>query len=336
MNQFMALAFRMPPALRTGNSRQALRRGRWFAGAAVCGILFAASLVTPAAGEETNAPSPRSPVGDSQIYKHVNGRALKVFIVKPADWQARDRRPGIVFFHGGGWVGGSPSAFNEQAKYLASRGMVCVLVEYRLLKSKFNELPIVCVQDAKSAVRWVRAHAAELGLDARRIAAGGGSAGGHLAAFTAVVPGLDDPQDDLKISPRPDALVLFNPVFDNGPGEWGHNRVGVRYREFSPAHHIHSNTPPTLVLVGTKDKLVPVSTVERYQTAMRAVGARCETRYYQDQPHAFFNRDPYRTLTLIEADRFLESLGWLQGPPTLQADSDSRQPAETRGQADRE
>ena len=86
----------------------------------------------------------------------------------------------------------------------------------------------MCCADAKSALRYVRAHATELGIDPQRIAAAGGSAGGHLAAFTALVDGLDDPQDDLAVSCKPNALVLFNPVFNNGPDQWGHGRVGDR------------------------------------------------------------------------------------------------------------
>ena len=120
------------------------------------------------------------------------------------------------------------------------------------------------------------------------------------------------------MSPKADALVLFNPVFDNGPDDgWGQARVGDRYREFSPAHNISPDDPPAIVFLGTQDKLIPVGVVERFQAGMKAAGGRCEAFFYSDQAHGFFNHEPWKTKTLIEADKFLVSLGWLQGPATL-------------------
>ena len=258
-----------------------------------------------------------SPAGTAHVYKRVGPRELKLFVVSPPDAKPTDRRPALVLFHGGGWTGGAPTQFNTQSTYLASRGLVCVQVEYRLLDKSDKAPPLVCIQDAKSAMRWVRAHAAELGIDPTRIGAGGGSAGGHLAAFVGLVEGQDDPADDLAVPSRAAALVLFNPVFDNGPvGGWGQARVGGRVKEFSPAHNISSDDPPAIVFLGRKDNLIPVATLERFQAAMKAAGVRCDTFYYDDQPHGFFNQDPSKTRTLIEADKFLASLGWLSGPPT--------------------
>ncbi|HEX4148276.1 MAG TPA: alpha/beta hydrolase, partial [Pirellulales bacterium] len=266
-------------------------------------------------------------VGEPQVYKHVAGRDLKLFIIKPTGWTATDRRPAMVFFHGGGWVGGRPIQFNEQAEYLATRGMVCIQVEYRLLDRQKTDPPEVCVHDAKSAMRWTRAHAAELGIDPQRIGAAGGSAGGHLAAYVGMVSGHDDPQDDAGVSPKADALVLFNPVFDNGPDDgWGHERVGDRYREFSPAHNISADDPPTIIFVGAQDRLIPTSVVERFQAAMKAAGVRCEAFIFTGQPHGFFNHEPWKTKTLFDTDKFLASIGWLQGPPTVQEPDTSNAP----------
>ncbi|MFA6546130.1 MAG: sulfatase-like hydrolase/transferase [Limisphaerales bacterium] len=266
--------------------------------------------------------------GETHVYKKVGDRELKLTILKPDGWKATDRRPAVVFFHGGGWVGGGPTQFDVQAAYLATRGMVCAQVEYRLLDKSGKEPPLVCVQDAKSSMRWVRAHAAELGIDPKRIGAGGGSAGGHLAAFVGLVDGQSDPQDDAGVSPKADALLLFNPVFDNGPdGGWGHARVGDRVKEFSPAHNISADDPPAIVFLGRNDNLIPVATVERFQSNMKAAGVRCEAIFYDQQGHGFFNQEPFKTKTLAEADKFLASLGWLSGPPTLkEADSTSTPP----------
>lgn len=261
----------------------------------------------------------------THVYKKAGERELSLTVVNPPDWKKTDQRPALVFFHGGGWVGGKPTQFTMQSEYLASRGLVCIQAEYRLLKgTPADTPPLVCVQDAKSAMRWVRSHAGELGIDPQRIGAGGGSAGGHLAAFTGMVEGLDDPADDLTVSPKANALVLFNPVFDNGPDQgWGTARVKERYPEFSPAHNITSDDPPTLVFLGTQDKLIPVSVVERFQKKMKEAGVRCEARFYPGQGHGFFNAKKgetrYRDETFLETDRFLTSLGWLQGEPTLKA-----------------
>ena len=279
------------------------------------GIIAVAMFVTAAALAADNTAS----LGEGMVYKKFGEQELHLYLVKPDGWKASDRRPGLVLFHGGSWTGGTPALLKPQADYFASRGMVCLLAEYRLLNSKSNAPPIECVQDAKSAMRWARSHASELGLDPQRLGAAGGSAGGHLAAFTGLVNGLDDPGDDLSVSPKPAALVLFNPVFNNGPGQWGHGRVGERFKEFSPAHNITSNAPPTIVLLGREDRLISVKTVEDFQVGMTQAGARCETRFYDGVGHTFFNREPHRTLTLIEADEFLASLGWLEGPPMITA-----------------
>lgn len=262
------------------------------------------------------------PVGKAYVYKSVEGRGLKLYVVTPEGWKPEDRRPAVVFFHGGGWVGGGPTQFSEHSKYLASRGMVAVQVEYRLLDRKGAEPPLVCVQDARSAMRWVRAHAGELGIDPGRIASGGGSAGGHLAAFVGMVEGLDDPADDRSVSPKSNAMLLFNPVFDNGPEGWGHQRVGERTKEFSPAHNVSADDPPAIVFLGSADKLIPVKTLDNFKAAMEKAGVRCEAHVYEGQPHGFFNYrsggGKYYYETVLAADRFLASLGWLTGPPTLE------------------
>lgn len=254
---------------------------------------------------------------ETLIYKTAGDQELKMLVEKPADWKAGDKRPAIVFFFGGGWVGGSVNQFQRHSAYLASRGMVGIRADYRVIPKDDKGPPVMCVADAKSALRHVYSHAAELGIDPGRIAAGGGSAGGHLAAFTGMVDGLDDPQDDLKIPCKPKVLVLFNPVFDNGPGQWGCERVGKRFREFSPAHNINKGAPPTIVFLGDKDDLIPVSVVKDYQAKMEKAGSRCDVHIYPGAGHGFFNRPDYYLQTMIEADKFLASLGWITGEPTL-------------------
>ncbi len=261
------------------------------------------------------------PIGERFVYKKVEGRELTMYVSKPEGWKQSDKRPAIVFFHGGGWVAGAPSQFNDHCKYFASRGLVTATVEYRLLDKTKKETPLACINDAKSAMRWVRSHAKELGIDEKRIAAGGGSAGGHLAAFTGMVEGSDEPQDDRSISPKANALILFNPVFNNGPGQWGNSRVGEHYKQFSPAHNITRDDPPAVVFLGTKDDLIPVQTVRDFESEMKKVGVRCDIHLYEGQKHGFYGKynanGKYFYETVFQADRFLASLGWLKGAPTL-------------------
>ncbi len=102
-------------------------------------------------------------------YKTVTGKdgapiELKLQVFLPQGWQASDQRPAAVFFHGGGWHGGGPDHYYPQSRYLALRGMVAISVEYRTI-NRFGTSPKECVKDGKSAMRWVKAHAAELGID---------------------------------------------------------------------------------------------------------------------------------------------------------------------------
>jgi len=254
-------------------------------------------------------------------YKTVGDSQLQLHIFNPEGHKTSDKRPAIVFFFGGGWNSGSPSQFYPHCEYLASRGMVAISAEYRT-KNSHGTTPQECVKDGKSALRWVRANAGNLGIDPDRIAAGGGSAGGHVAAAVATTKGFEEEGEDLSISCRPNALVLFNPVYDNGPDGYGHDRVKDYWEAFSPMHNINKDTPPTVVFLGTQDKLIPVATAEDYKNRMEKAGVRCDLHLYKDQPHGFFNQRnlEYYNKTVYQADRFLASLGYLKGNPTIAGD----------------
>ncbi|MCA9269701.1 MAG: alpha/beta hydrolase fold domain-containing protein, partial [Planctomycetales bacterium] len=215
----------------------------------------------------------------TEVYKKVGDVELNLHIFEPEGHQASDARPAIVFFFGGGWVGGTPTQFFPQCEYLASRGVVAISAEYRI-RSKHGTSPAECVADGKSAIRWVRSHAKQLGVDPARIAAGGGSAGGHVAAATGTLSKFDEPSEDAAVSSRPDALVLFNPVFDNGPDGYGHDRVQAYWRDISPLHNISDKSPPTIVFLGDKDKLIPVATASEYKARMEKAGVRCDVWIY--------------------------------------------------------
>lgn len=257
-----------------------------------------------------------------ETYKQVNGCDLKVWLFYPTNAPTGDKAaalPAIVFFFGGGWRSGSPEQFAPQCRHLAARGMVAAVADYRVA-SRQQAKPAECVADAKSCVRWLRKNARRLGIDPQRLAAGGGSAGGHLAAAVATLPGLDAPGDDTSISCVPDALVLFNPGLMMAPFEGvelkgfganlGAERFGCEPQEISPIHHMRKGLPPTLILHGRADTTVPYVTAEAFCAAMKKAGNRCELVGYDGQPHGFFNAAKYEE-TLAEADRFLTSLGYL-------------------------
>ncbi|MCH2378916.1 MAG: alpha/beta hydrolase fold domain-containing protein, partial [Pedosphaera sp.] len=256
-------------------------------------------------------------------YKQVGDTKLFLHVFNPNGHKPSDRRPAIVFFFGGGWNGGTPKQFEPHCAYLASRGMVAITAEYRV-KSRNKTTPFECVKDGKSAIRWVRANADTLGVDSKRVAAGGGSAGGHVAAATGNCPGLEEEGENLKISSKPDVLVLFNPVYDNSSEGYGHDRVKPRWKEISPMHNIRKGAPPTIVFLGTKDKLIPVSTAQEYEKRLVAVGTRSELHLYEGAAHGFFNQgrkgDAYPD-TVIKMDDFLNSLGWIKGKPTIKKES---------------
>ena len=262
-----------------------------------------------------------------ETYKTVAGTKLEVHIFEPAGAVATNR-PAIVFFFGGGWNTGTPKQFEPQCRQLASRGMVAMTADYRV-KSRHGVKPVQCLADARSAIRWVRSNAARLGVDPARIAAAGGSAGGHLAGSTAFIDGFDEPGEDRSVSAAPNALVLFNPALTLAPlPGWkaegfgtsvGVERLGCAPEAISPAHHVRPGAPPAIIFHGRADTTVPFRSAEVFAETMKAAGNRCELHGYGGQPHGFFNQEPWQTKTLKEAEGFLESLGWIAGKPAEDA-----------------
>jgi acetyl esterase/lipase len=182
------------------------------------------------------------------------------------------------------------------------------------------------VSDARSCIRWVRANAPRLGVDANRIVASGGSAGGHLAAATATLSGPDSAGEDKGVSCVPNALVLFNPALVLAPygdlklqgfeARVSRERLGAEPESLSPIHHLRKGMPPTIIFHGKADTTVPYVTAEAFAQAMTEWGNRCELVGYEGQPHGFFNARRsggrfYRE-TLARTDEFLVSLGYME------------------------
>ena len=248
-------------------------------------------------------------------YKSVEGIMLHLHVFKPEGWESHNRRGAIVFFFGGGWNGGTPEQFAPQCRHMAERGMVAIAAEYRV-KSRHGVHPSACVIDAKDAIRWVRQHARQLGIDSARIAVSGGSAGGHVAASTATLDRLPE-EGDTAVSCVPNALVLYNPVCDTTMRGYGGKRLAERMYELSPVHHLQKHMPPTLIFHGRADKTVPFENAQRFKNLMDDLGNACELVDYPEAGHGFFNpgrkNNKYEDTTR-RLDEFLTKLGFTDPP----------------------
>jgi len=255
---------------------------------------------------------------DEIQYKQIDSTKLVLKVYRPLKVDPEKKYPAFVFFFGGGWNSGSIEQFEPQANYFSQRGMICFTVDYRV-KNRQHTTPFESLKDAKSAIRFIREHADEFSIDTSKIVAAGGSAGGHLAAAIALIDDYNELSDNLSISCIPNALVLFNPVIDNGPGGYGFDRIGNDYKNFSPLHNIKKGAPPTIIFLGTHDALIPVETVEYYKMVMEKVNSRCELKLYEGEPHGFFNHNnfEYYKKTVFETDKFLQSLGYLDNEPEI-------------------
>jgi len=261
----------------------------------------------------------------TETYKTIGDRELQIHIHYPPGWKAGDARPAIIFFFGGGWSGGTVEQFQPQAEYLAGRGMVAARADYRV-KSRDGVTPDKCVEDARSAVRWMRQNAGRLGIDPKKLIASGGSAGGHLAACMMIPNSVEADGDDLSISTIPQAMVLFNPVlsFENEQLLERLNGDKQLARKISPTRYLDKNAPPALILFGTNDRLKIFG--DEYWKKAEPLGVRADKFLAEGQGHGFFNRSPWTEKTLLDVDKFLKSLGFLKGEPTIKV------PRETTGE----
>lgn len=256
------------------------------------------------------------------VYRRTPQGELSLHVSLPSRQDRADLRAAIVFFFGGGWKSGSFSQFVPQADYFASRGMVAACADYRIA-SVHGTTPDACVEDAKAAVRWLREHAADFRIDPDRIVAAGGSAGGHLAACTAVVPGFEPA--GATVSSRPNAVVLFNPALNidelvrDGRAKPAIAREVVE--AITPNRFLAAGAPPGVMFFGSADPLVKGA--ETYLAKAGPLGVRAELWMAEGQPHGFFNRSPWIQVTARKADEFLAALGYLEGPPTVALPQDA-------------
>ncbi len=218
-------------------------------------------------------------LAEKVLYKKTPQEDLYLYLLRPVT-KSKKALPAIVYFTGGGWVNGDVYGQIPNPAWFRDHGIIGIEADYRV-KSRHGTSPVECVQDAKSAIRFVRAHAKELGIDPNHIIAAGGSAGGHIAACTAI-PGGDTPNENLSVSSIPNALVLHNPVLGEGFGK----DFFAFHPEFSPILHVKKGWPPTIISNGTKDKTTPFEYAEKFTRLMKEAGNVCELIPVKDADHS--------------------------------------------------
>jgi acetyl esterase/lipase len=245
-----------------------------------------------------------------QVYKTIDGVQLDAYIYKPPDFKEGDRRPAVAFFHGGGWECGKPEWGQLQCEHFSSMGLVAFSFEYRL-STQHDVTPIESLKDTKSAIRWIRKNAEELGVDPEKIIGSGYSAGGHLVMCTAMVEGYEEIHENQSISSAVNAMLLWVTPAIVYPG-WFVNllRGKAKLSEFNPIDLIKPGLPPAIFFQGTVDDTVPHKSVESYVKKARAMGNRCDLELYEGQTHLNWSENSNDVLRKMDA--FLVSLGYLK------------------------
>lgn len=266
-----------------------------------------------AAQERPSAP-------EAHVFATVEGFELKAYVFRP-DPALHTPRPAIVLFHGGGWTSGEPAWVFGRARHFAGLGLVAVAAQYRLSDQK-TITPLEAMADARAVIRWMRAKAAMLGIDPKRIAAFGWSAGGHLAVSAAL---FNDASSGERAAP--DALVLVSPAVNLENDPWPQRLLGERAitSSISPAAHVRAALPPTLILQGDVDTVTPLKGARLFCDRMRAAGNRCDLHVYIGFGHLFTpagirddewpQPDPKTSEDALQkADDFLAALGYIEKP----------------------
>lgn len=285
-------------------------------------ILFGCVPLFCAAQTETK-PAPRGPNYAGQqaakitadeliVYKTIEGQQLQLHVFKPRHATDSKPRPAFVAIHGGGWTSGAPRSMYGWTDWAAEHNMVAISVQYRLFKPKTAATVFKCVQDVRSALRYIRSHAAELGIDPNRIVVSGASAGGHLAVATTLFE-FDEPGEETDIDPDANALVLFSPVIDTSTEGYGNAKIGERWEDLSPRHRVIAGLPPTILFHGTGDTTTPFLGAREFHEAMQRAGNRSELVAVEGAPHTYMFKDKgHYEATRQRVGEFLAKLGYIE------------------------
>ena len=278
-------------------------------------FLFLCLVLAPVVSADAQSPSKKVPEGKLYTYKESGGEKQQIEVHFPEGHDpSKDVVPGIIMFHGGGWSSGDKAQFRYLCHYFASRGIVAATANYQLAKKKGKQSDKgsnkrVCVTDAKSAIRWYKQNAGELGIDPKRIITGGASAGGHICLLATTNPGLDDPKDPAGFDTSVVAYLLFNPAL---------KAADAKDPEVNVLKHLKAGLPPAIVFFGTKDKWLKdwKPAIEK----MKKIGIKnVDSWSAVGQRHSFFNKQPWADVTIKACDEFLAKHGLIEGTATLKA-----------------
>ncbi len=229
------------------------------------------------------------PGSEALVFRKIGDVELRLHVVKPKGWTKDDHRPCMVSFFGGGWISGTPESSLRWSKWAASQGIVGIAPDYRT-RDRFHAVPEDCVADGRAAMVWIIEHASELGIDTGKLVVSGASAGGHVAAWTALSkpgPGKNDPAPTLM----PAALVLFNPVSDTKEGGYGgpkrFSKSTERALGCSIPDQMQVKMPPAIIFHSTGDKVVPYANSVALRDKLIATGNRCELVTFEGLGHAY-------------------------------------------------
>lgn len=229
-------------------------------------------------------------------YKNINGRSLQMDIYKPKEMAKA--APLLVFIHGGGWRGGNRADYLVYLTHFAKLGYVTATISYRFLK----EAPYpACVEDITDAVQFLYQNGEKYNYDPDRICLIGGSAGSHLAMLAAYgwkKAGIQaDSATTMGNKHKIKAVVeIYGPI--DFTTEYARNHPTITgfmahsyqeapqlYVEASPITYVTRDTPPTLILHGTRDMLVPISQAELLKHKMDSLGVINVYRPVPGWPH---------------------------------------------------
>ncbi|WP_406696417.1 alpha/beta hydrolase [Singulisphaera sp. Ch08] len=295
-------------------------------------LLGATAILVRAEALRTTLPETVSEHADL-VYRNVDGREVRLDVYLPNAPPAQGGRPAVVAIHGGGWRGGSKRDMKLMSIQLADHGYVVVAIDYQLSRPGRPSWPSN-FEDAQEAVRWVRRHATDYGVDPNRIVALGASAGGHLASLLGTYP--DGPVDPDARDRRPDrsASAATNDsarvqaVVDlYGPADLPGTRTSLplpttpvtlmlggtlkdmpgRYEAASPVHHVSPDDPPMLVIHGREDRLVPLEQSQTLAAVLDEAGVSHRLIEVDNAAHGFGFHVPKRNI-LPDILAFLDSV----------------------------
>ncbi len=257
----------------------------------------------------------------SEVYKKTSGGVdLNVYIWEPNSEKAPAYpKSAVAFFFSSGWDSGQVSQFAPHCVYFASRGMIAMAFDYRV-SSRHGTTPVEAMADARSAIRWLRSSASELGINPGKIVGSGGSGGAHIIAAAAMLQGPNEPNEDLTISCAPNSLVLFSPVLDTSKKGFGHDRFPTPElaKQSNLFNSIQRGLPPLLVFHGTSDRVVPYENSELFVRKMKRKKNAAEIMAFEGQGHGFFNLNVSFELyqsTLMAMDDFFMAQGFIENDP---------------------